>query len=36
MEVCNLIKNNLIPKEELNRVFRDSESASAEMDLSFL
>lgn len=36
MEKCNLIKNNLIPKEELERVFRDSDSASAEMDDSFL
>lgn len=36
MEVCNLIKNNIIPKEEVERVFRDSESASAEIDLSFL
>lgn len=36
MEVCNLIKNEIIPKEELDRVFRDSESASAEMDASFL
>lgn len=36
MEVCNLIKNEIIPKEELDRVFRDSESASAEMDCTFL
>ena len=36
MEACNLIKNNIIPNEELDRVFRDSYSASAEMDASFL
>lgn len=36
MEFCNLIKNHIIPKEELERVFRDSDSASAELDASFL
>lgn len=36
MELCHLIEEKIIPKEEINRVFRDSESASAEIDLSFL
>ena len=36
MELCNLLKNNIIPKEEFSRVFRDSYSASAEIDPSFL
>lgn len=36
MEICNLIKNNIIPREELDRVFDESDSASAEMDCTFL
>jgi hypothetical protein len=36
MDVCNLIRNNIIPKEEMERVFNESYSASAEMDASFL
>ena len=36
MDVCNLIKEKIIPKEELDRVFKESYSASAEMDGSFL
>lgn len=36
MQVCNLIKNKIIPKEELDRVFNDSYSASTEIDASFL
>lgn len=36
MNVCNLIKNEIIPKEELDRVFENSYSASAEMDQTFL
>lgn len=35
-EICNLIAKGLIPKEEVERVFRDSYTASAEMDMSFL
>lgn len=34
MELCETIK--LIPKEELDRVFTESETASAEMDCTFL
>jgi hypothetical protein len=34
--LCNLLKYNLIPKEELDRVFKDSDTASAEIDLTFL
>lgn len=33
-EVCETIK--LIPQSELDRVFRDSETASADMDCTFL
>ena len=36
IQPCNLIAKNIIPKEELDRVFEYSESASAEMDASFL
>lgn len=36
MKTCNLIKNDIIPKEELNRVFTNSQSASAEIDSTFL
>ena len=34
MEYCNCFK--IIPKEEIERVFRESDTASAEMDPSFL
>lgn len=34
MENCELF--NLIPKDEINRVFTESETASAEMDFSFM
>ena len=34
MELCETIK--LIPKEELDRGFTESETASAEMDCTFL
>ena len=36
MELCNLLKNNIIPREEFSRVFREPYSASAEIDQSFL
>lgn len=36
LEKCDLLKRNLIPQEELDRVFRESETASAEMDSTFL
>lgn len=36
MELCDLLENHLIPKEEMDRVFTESYSASAEMDASFL
>lgn len=36
MEICNLIKNNIIPKKELNRVLTESISASAEIGIDFL
>ena len=35
-EQADLLKRNLIPKEELDRVFTQSYSAAAEMDRSFL
>ena len=34
--LCDLLKNNYIPKEEFQRVFRESETASAEIDPSWL
>lgn len=36
MEICNLLNKKIIPQEELDRVFDNSCSASAEMDISFL
>ena len=36
METCRLIKENIIPKEELDRVFKESEEAAGNMDASFL
>ena len=35
-DVCTLIREKLIPPEEVNRVFRDSYSAGAELDDTFL
>lgn len=36
LEPCYLIKNNIIPLEELNRVFDESDSINAECDITFL
>ena len=36
MELCDLLARGLISKEELNRVFRESETASSEIDPTFL
>lgn len=36
MELCDLLARNLIPKNELDRVFKESDTASAEMDCTFL
>ena len=36
IEPCYLIKNNVIPKEELDRVFRESETIQGELDATFL
>ena len=35
-ELCYLIKNNIIPRKELNRVFSESYNISAELDATFL
>lgn len=35
-ELCDLLNKKLIPKKELDRVFTQSMSASAEMDYTFL
>lgn len=36
MEYCDLLIRNILPRKELERVFRESDTASAEIDCTFL